>query len=72
MGWCRMMCDIGRRKGITGGGLDGWKWRGGDIGGYRVGGSGGCAGSCVNGQWVGYGVSSCDGSIMFIVCGMVE
>ena len=20
VGWCRMMCDIGRRKGITGGG----------------------------------------------------
>ena len=47
-------------------------WRGGDIGGYCVGGSGGCARWCVNGQWVGYGVSSCDGSIMFIVCGMVE
>ena len=44
MGWCRMMCDIGRRKGITGGGSDGWRWRGDDIGGYCVGGNGGCAG----------------------------
>ena len=58
-------------EGVTGSGMDGWRWRGGDISGYCVGGSGGCAGWCENGQWVGCGVSSYDG-IMFIFCGIVE